>query len=218
MWEVFYMVIKWLGHACFCISSQEGTRILMDPFDSSVGYPVPSVDADIVTTSHSHHDHNYTQAAKGDFEVIDKPGTYNVKGIEIKGTSTFHDGEGGKKRGTNTVFTLNVDGLRVCHLGDLGHTLTDEQVKDIGNVDILLVPVGGFFTIDASQAATVAEQLGPKVIIPMHYKTEVINFPIAGVEEFTRIMGGFSKVDSQEISISKENIDKLSKVVVLNYK
>lgn len=211
------MKIKWLGHACFLISSQNGTRILTDPFDSSVGYSVPSEEADIVTISHGHHDHNYVDAVKGEYVQFDSQGSYNNKDIAITGVSSFHDSSGGTKRGSNIIFILDVDGLRVCHCGDLGHELNEDQVEAIGKVDVLLLPVGGNYTIDAKQAANVANQLKPKVIIPMHYKTEAVNIPIEGVDKFLGIMGDYSEVESNQVEITTENINELANVLILDY-
>ncbi|HAA81713.1 MAG TPA: MBL fold metallo-hydrolase, partial [Thermoanaerobacter sp.] len=119
------MNIKWLGHSCFKLTSEKGTVIVTDPFDESVGYPMPNVKADIVTSSHSHFDHNYFKAVKGNFDIVDTVGEHNIKGINIKGVNTFHDDEHGAKRGKNIVFVFDIDGIRVCHMGDLGHVLTE---------------------------------------------------------------------------------------------
>lgn len=168
------MNIKWLGHACFKLTSEKGTVIVTDPFDESVGYPMPNVKADIVTSSHSHFDHNYFKAVKGNFDIVDTVGEHNIKGINIKGVNTFHDDEHGAKRGKNIVFVFDIDGIRVCHMGDLGHVLTEKQVEEIGPVDVLLIPVGGYYTIDAKQAVEVMNQLKPKITIPMHYKRSLL--------------------------------------------
>jgi len=210
------MNIKWLGHACFKISSERGTIIVTDPFDESVGYPMPNVRADIVTSSHSHFDHNYFKAIKGNFDIVDTVGEHDIKGIKIKGVSTFHDEEQGTKRGKNIVFVFDIDGIKVCHMGDLGHILTERQIEEIGSVDVLLIPVGGYYTIDAKQAVEVMNQLKPKITIPMHYKTELINFPIDTVDNFLSMTGG-KKISSSQMDVKKEDLGGEPKVIALNY-
>lgn len=210
------MNIKWLGHSCFKLTSEKGTVIVTDPFDESVGYPMPNVKADIVTSSHSHFDHNYFKAVKGKFDIVDTVGEHNIKGINIKGVNTFHDDEHGAKRGKNIVFVFDIDGIRVCHMGDLGHVLTEKQVEEIGPVDVLLIPVGGYYTIDAKQAVEVMNQLKPKITIPMHYKTEFINFPIDTVDNFLDMTKG-KKILSTEVDITKKDLEGEPKVIALNY-
>ncbi|MDI6604715.1 MAG: MBL fold metallo-hydrolase [Thermoanaerobacteraceae bacterium] len=210
------MNIKWFGHSCFKITSDNGISIVTDPFDKSVGYPMPDVTADIVTSSHSHYDHNYFKAVKGKFEIVNTPGEHVVKGIRIKGINTFHDDEYGAKRGKNIVFLMKIDGMNLCHAGDLGHLLTEEQINEIGSVDILLIPVGGFYTIDDRQAVKVMEQLKPKITIPMHYKTPAINFPIETADNFLKMTGG-EKISSTEININKQDLEGQPKVIALSY-
>ena len=214
------MRIKWLGHACFMLSSANGVRVLTDPFDKSVGYALPEEKADIVAISHNHFDHNYVSAVKGSFVRIDRPGTFLEKGIGITGVATCHDDRGGAKRGPNIVFVFDIDGLRICHCGDLGHTLTPEQVGKIGNVDVLLVPVGGTYTIDAEEARRVMRLLKPAVTIPMHYKTPEINFPIDGVDKFLAAAAGTParRAGAQEVEITRGNLAGMPEILVLDYK
>ena len=211
------MKIKWFGHACFLITSSEGVRILTDPFDPSVGYKVPEAEADIVTTSHDHYDHNYLGAVIGDYVHLNSPGSFNEKGINIIGISTYHDDEQGKKRGKNVVYVYEIDGLRVCHLGDLGHILTDEQIKEIGRTDVLLLPVGGTYTIDYEQAAELVSPMDPKLVIPMHFKTSALSFPIDKVDKFLARMGSANSLGSQELEIDPVSFNPVTKVVVLDY-
>ena len=211
------MKLKWLGHACFLITSSSGVRILTDPFDSTVGYKVPEVEADIVTTSHDHFDHNYVEAVKGEYTHISTAGQHNVKDIEITGIDTFHDEAGGSKRGSNVVFTYLVDGMKVCHLGDLGHILTDQQIKQLGEVDVLLIPVGGTYTIDHMQAAKLAGMINPRLLIPMHYKTPVMDFDIDGVDKFLDHFSSVQQLNQNELELNPESFNSLKKVVVLNY-
>jgi L-ascorbate metabolism protein UlaG (beta-lactamase superfamily) len=209
--------IKWLGHSCFLISSDTGVRILTDPFDEQVGYELPAVEADIVTTSHNHFDHNYVSIVKGNFAHVDKPGSHVERGIEIIGVPTFHDEAKGEKRGSNTIFKFTVDGVNVCHCGDLGHLLTAEQVKQVGDVDVLLLPVGGVFTVDAHEASEVMKQLKPFITIPMHFKTEALTFSVDGVNSFLKAVGGGEMTGVQEITLNKDNLKDFSKVLVLKY-
>jgi len=210
--------IKWLGHSCFLITSSEGVKILTDPFDDQVGYEVPSEEADIVTTSHNHFDHNNIDAVRGEFIHIKEPGFYSEHGIDIKGVATFHDEVSGKKRGNNVIFKFNVDGIEVCHCGDLGHIPTSAQAEEIGRVDVLLLPVGGTFTVDAKGAFEVAKLLKPAVIIPMHFKTADTDFTIDGVDKFVAVAGSGERAGRQEIEINKENIKSMPPVLILEYK
>jgi len=214
---VSHMKLKWLGHACFILTASNGMKVLMDPFNEGYGYKTPSVEADLVTISHQHGDHNNTGAAKGPFTLIDRPVSHDKGGVHITGIATAHDSAGGSQRGKNTIFKVTMDGVNVCHCGDLGHLLTPEQIKEIGKVDVLLVPVGGYFTIDAGAAAKVAGQLSPTVIIPMHYKTSSVKLPIQGVEPFIEAMGGAKKLDVQEIELTSDNLEKYAGVIVLSY-
>lgn len=213
------MRIKWLGHACFKITSAKGVRILTDPFDDNVGYPLPQVEADIVTVSHQHFDHNFIDCVKGNFEVVSKVGNFYVKDINITGVHTYHDEENGKKRGDNIVYIFDVDGIRVCHLGDLGHVLSPAQVEMIGRVDVLLIPVGGIFTVDSEKAETIVKLLNPKIVIPMHYKTEPLKFNLDPVDDFVKRFSNVERLKGQVVEIKNEdlNVNEL-KVIVLNYK
>lgn len=210
------MQIRWLGHACFLMTSAEGLRLVTDPFDPQIGYPAPKVAADIVTVSHEHFDHNATVQVQGQPVVVRGPGKHEARGLEIRGVETFHDNQGGRQRGKNTVFCWVMDGVRVCHLGDLGHVLTAAQVAEIGPQDMLAVPVGGFFTIDAAQARQVVEAIKPRIVLPMHYKTPALpaqKFPIQGVEDFSR---HFSRVENREIlDVSAGNLPGETTVVIL---
>lgn len=213
------MRIKWLGHSCFKITTSKGIRILTDPFDDNVGYPLPQVEADIVTISHPHFDHNFVDCVKGNFEVVSKVGNFYVKDINITGVHTYHDEENGKKRGDNIAYVFDADGIRLCHLGDLGHVLTPAQVEMIGRVDILLIPVGGTFTIDAEKALEIVKLLRPKMVIPMHYKTDVLKFNLDSVEKFTNNFMNVERAKGQVVEVKKEDLSQdETKVVILNYK
>ena len=155
--------------------------------------------ADIVTVSHDHADHNNSATVSGQPQVVKTAGDKEVKGVKIKGIATYHDESKGKQRGTNIIFCFTLDDINICHLGDLGHRLSQEQLVQIGQVDVLLIPVGGFYTIDAKAANDVCKQLKPKVTIPMHYKTDKCAYPIAGVEDFLKGRTPVRKLDSSEV-------------------
>lgn len=216
------MKIKWLGHASFLITSDTGTKIITDPFEASYvasggpSYGEIKESADIVTVSHDHTDHSNVAAVKGNPEVVREVGITKVKEMDFKGTASYHDEAGGSKRGKNTIFCFEVDGIRVCHLGDLGHQLSDEQVSELGDVDILLIPVGGYYTIDAEAATQVCDQLKPKVVIPMHFKTDKCGFPIAGVDEFLKGKGAVKKLDTSEVEFKQAGLPTSTQILVLN--
>lgn len=209
------MRIKWLGHSCFKISSEGGIRILTDPFDDNVGYKLPSVETDIITISHGHFDHNFIDCVKGNFEVINRVGNFYIKDIPITGIHTYHDEVNGEKRGDNIIFIFEVDGVRICHLGDIGHTLSPSQLQMIGEVDILLIPIGGIYTLDAEGAFEVIEQLKPSIIIPMHYKTPSLKFELEGADKFISKMGDVKSLESKVFEIKKQEINKDERRVYL---
>lgn len=212
------MKIKWLGHSCFLLTSQNGTKLLTDPFDGKVGYALPSVEADVVTSSHGHYDHGNTKIVKGLPACFNTPGLHGHKDFSIKGVATFHDESGGAKRGNNIVFRIEADGIAVCHCGDLGHMLSGAQLKELMPVDILLVPVGGVFTVDAKGAYEVRNMLKPKVTIPMHYKTAAAQISIDTADKFLGMTGG-AKKGKCEIEVTRSGLDdgSISGVIALNY-
>ncbi len=208
------MKIKWLGHASFMITSEAGTKIITDPYVTTENLNGEIEEsADIVTVSHEHGDHSNVSAVQGSPEVV--KGTAKVKGIEFKGIPTYHDDAKGKSRGNNTILCFEMDGIRVCHLGDLGHPLSDKQIAELGSVDILLIPVGGFYTIDAKVAGQVCDKLKPKVIIPMHFRNDKCAFPIAGVDEFLQGKEGVSRLDTSEVEFKQGELPATTKIVVL---
>lgn len=211
------MKIKWFGHACFLITSDSGVRIVTDPFDEKVGYTLPKVEADILTTSHGHSDHGNIGAVGGNYKLFNKPGHYHEKGIDITGIESYHDDVKGAKRGSNIIYCFDLDGMKICHCGDLGHILEEKQIQELGKVDILLVPVGGTFTLDYLGAVAVMNQLKPAITIPMHFKTELLTFNIDGVNRFLTAAGGGERVGRQEIEVSKETLGRFSSIVVLDY-
>jgi len=209
------MKIKWLGHASFLITSDSGTKIITDPYTAGSGlrYGEIKESADIVTVSHEHFDHNNVASVGGNPEVV--KGDAEAKGTKFKGVSTYHDASEGKERGSNTIICFEVDGMRVCHLGDLGHPLSDKDVAEVGKVDILLAPVGGFFTIDAKVAGEVCSKLNPRVVIPMHFKNDRLDFPISGVDDFLQGKEGVTKLDSSEGEFKAGELPTTTQIMVL---
>jgi L-ascorbate metabolism protein UlaG (beta-lactamase superfamily) len=212
------MNIKYLGHASFYIRSKDA-KIVTDPFDPSIGIKFPKIEADIVTISHAHADHNYPQGIAGEPLVIDWPGEYEKKGVRITGFPTFHDKEKGKERGSNTIYRIDADGISILHCGDLGHTLDDNTLEAIGDIDILLIPVGGHYTIDAKEAVTVIKQIEPSMIIPMHYRTpahdEKVFGEVAGLDEFLKAYGLENPETVDQLNVKKEDFGEETKVVVM---
>jgi L-ascorbate metabolism protein UlaG (beta-lactamase superfamily) len=210
------MKVKYLGHSAFVITADRGLRIITDPYtpSPSLTYGEITESADIVTISHEHFDHCNLAAVRGSPQVVKGAGRVVVKGIEFNGIASYHDEARGRTRGNNTIFCFDVDGIRVCHLGDLGHLLDNRQVQEIGDIGILLIPVGGYFTIDARAASQVCNQLKPSVIIPMHYKTEKGTIPgIAGVDEFLKGKDNVNRLDSSEIEFKQ--LPPSSQIIVL---
>lgn len=205
------MKIRWFGHACFLIETEK-IRIVSDPFNEGVGYPIFKGTADLVTISHDHWDHNAAQLVDGNPLIVTEPGNFLYEDIHINGIASFHDKAQGKKRGTNIIFKISVDGMNLVHLGDLGHVLTREQIEEIGPTDILFMPVGGNYTVDAKEAFEITGQLKPKIVIPMHFKTPVISFDIDPVEAFTCqfdqiVKKPFLQVSKSELGYPKRVID-----------
>lgn len=214
------MKIKWFGQSCFLVTAENGTRILMDPYQEEIGYKLPAeLVAEIVTTSHDHRDHNHVQAVNGEFVHVNTLGTFFIDGIEIKGVETFHDNVSGAKRGKNTLYNFKVDGIHICHCGDLGHMLDTNTIEEIGNVDILLLPVGGAFTIDAIDAVKVMHQLNPIVTIPMHYKTTALaqfGDVLDNVDHFLSASSLPAK-EYKELEVVHSNIKNYTGIAILQY-
>jgi len=211
------MRVKWLGHACFLITSRDRLTVITDPYavGGGINYSPIKETADIVSVSHGHDDHSNVSAVKGKPEVVRSDGIKTAKGIQFRGVSTHHDEAQGGQRGPNTVICFTIDDIKLCHLGDLGHVLSREQINEIGSVDILFVPVGGFFTIGASVADQVCDQLGPKVIVPMHFKTSKCAYPIADVKGFLKGKRNVRRIDNSEVDFEAEKLPAITEIVLL---
>lgn len=214
------MLIRWLGHASFLLEAADGTKVITDPYESGAyggGIMHTSIDIqpDIVTVSHDHADHGYVEGVPGNFEVVRTPGEKTIKGIEIKGIGCFHDLEHGALRGTNVMYVITVDGFRIAHLGDLGHELAECELEAMGQIDVLLIPVGGYYTIDAEQATRAVEQINPKLVIPMHFKNEKINLTIGPVDDFLKGKQNVRMPDASQIEVTKDSLPADSETVVL---
>ncbi len=215
------MDIYWGGQALFKLKGKNAS-VIIDPYDPDfTGLKLPKdLSADVVLSTHGHDDHNNTKVVVsptgGKVMVFKDCGEYEVAGVVITAISSFHDDSKGSQRGRNIIFHLMFDGLNIVHLGDFGESkLSEEQITQIGQIDILLIPVGGVFTIDSKQATTIVSQLEPKIIIPMHYKIEGLKFELEGVEKFLKEMGAESLVPQLKLSITKEKLPEEPQVVVL---
>lgn len=207
------MIIAWKGHASFLLQT-DGKKILTDPFDAKLGYPLVKEPADIVMVSHDHWDHNATEAVPGKPSIIRGAGSQRINNIAIAGLKTYHDKSAGKQRGENTVFKITAEDINVVHLGDIG-AIPPDLIKNLGSVDILLVPVGGVYTIDAEEAVELVQQIKPSIVIPMHYQTPHLSFQLDPVEKFTR---HFEKVIyKQQLNISKETLPSEMQIIILDY-
>jgi L-ascorbate metabolism protein UlaG (beta-lactamase superfamily) len=209
------MKVQWFGQSAFLLVSDSGLRVITDPYDPVIGYGEINEEADVVTISHEHRDHNYTKSLKGNPVVLNGAGTHETNGVEFRGIATSHDKNQGKERGNNTIFCFAVDGVRVCHLGDLGHALAKPEIEAIGWVDLLLVPVGGFYTIDDSEATEIAAALNPRITIPMHYKTEKGGQVLAPVDKFLAGKKDIIRLHEPWFEIKPNVLPQIGQIVVL---
>jgi len=220
------MQIIWHGQSCFQITTNQGKNnqvsIVIDPFSDEIGLRLPKLEADILLVTHHHKDHDNTKKVQspkggGNYFLIDGPGEYEVKNIFIQGIQSFHDNVQGKERGENTIYTIEAEDLKLCHLGDLGQKeLTDEQLEIIGEVDILLIPVGGVYTISAKEALNVMSQIEPNITIPMHYQIPKIKNKLDGLDKFLNSLGIKSMTPENKLSIKKKDIiPEEAKIIIL---
>ena len=213
------MKVKWLGHAAFLITSDEGVKIVTDPYTPGVyGLEYGSIkdEADIVTVSHDHEDHNHVSGVPGNPRVVRGAGKHEVDGIEFTGIACHHDESGGKERGDNTIFCFTMNGIRLCHLGDLGHDLSNDQTASVGSVDVLMIPVGGAFTVDANAATNIIDHIKPRVAIPMHFKNKRCpSFPVSDLEPFISGKTNVKSAGSSETEFSQGHLPAATEIVVL---
>jgi len=214
------MEIAWLGHSSFRIKGKSGT-VITDPYEDSIGLKFPrNLTADIVTVSHAHSDHNHTTAVKGDFTTFSAPGEYEIGGISLVGVATYHDAKKGQERGKNTAFVIEQEKIRLFHSGDLGHTLSREQLNIVGPIDILFLPVGGIYTIGPQEAVEVINQLEPTVIIPMHYHMPGLAdtfAKLAPVDDFLKALGVKSQ-PQPKYTVTHDQLPEEQTVIILEPK
>jgi L-ascorbate metabolism protein UlaG (beta-lactamase superfamily) len=210
------MKIKYLGHSCFKITAKNGVSIITDPY-TNVGYELPQgLTATIVTASHAHFDHNYLSAVRSE-NVVANVGEHTVNDVKITGIHSWHDEKNGALRGNNVIFKIEVDGVQVCHLGDLGEAISADLIKNIGAVDVLLIPVGGTYTIDAAHAKEYIVQIAPKVVIPMHFKPNDGKLDISPLSTFTNLFPAeiISQDGKNEVEFTKDNLPKSLSIICL---
>ena len=212
------MRIRWLGHASFLITAADGTRIITDPYGvfPDLHYTPIEEKADIVVITHKHGDH-VGGKVKGNPKQVTGGGKKMAGNIEFNGLETYHDSAKGSQRGPNTIFCFTVDGIKLCHMGDLGHQLSGPEIAEIGQVDVLMIPVGGFYTIDAAIATKICSQIGPRVIIPMHYCNDKCSFPISGVEDFLKGKAGVKRVNTSDLELKAGQLPQSTEIVVLKH-
>ncbi len=211
------MKIEYLGHSCFKLTESTGTSIVCDPYSDEIGYAMRKVSADAVTVSHGHYDHNAVQNVDGAPLLIDGGQNNGLAGVEINSIKSFHDTSRGKKRGENTIFKFRMDGIDVCHLGDLGEKCSSDLIQTLLPVDVLLIPVGGTYTIDAEMAKEYVDRIMPDIVIPMHYRTRDCKLDIDRVDEFTGLFDGDSVEESEKcgIELSRKDLTGETRIIVL---
>ncbi len=210
------MKIKWLGHSSFLFEDSKGRKLLTDPFDETVGYKIFQGDVDVVTISHNHFDHCYIEKITYK-HIANKVGSFNLCDIPILGIPSYHDKVKGAKRGENIIFVIEMDNYRICHLGDVGYILSPDEIKSLGSIDVLLIPIGGNFTIDGKDAAELAKSINSHIVIPMHYKTSQLTFELDGLEKFLRYMKNAERIESNTLILHHKPED-FNLVKILNFK
>ncbi len=212
------MKLTWIAHSCFEVNLKDGKKIVIDPFDDTIGYDCPDLSADIVLVSHDHFDHNYVKRVKGEYELIKDAGEYIFGDLKITAISCFHDKEQGALRGSNLIFIIESEGVRLAHFGDLGHMPSEELYNKIGKVDVLLIPVGGVFTVDGKEAFEICRRIEPNTIIPMHYKTNMLDMGIDNIQTFInandRIFDVSVRGDSS-LELDSSSLKKRTRIFVM---
>ncbi len=213
------MEITWLGHSCFRLRGRDAA-VVTDPCPKATGYSIGRPTADIVTVSHDHPGHSNVAAVSGEARVVQGPGEFEIAGVLIMGIRTYHDEERGEERGKNTAYVLELDDMRICHLGDLGHVPNPEQVEELSGVDVLLAPVGGNTTIGATAAAETVSLLGPKLVIPMHYQTPAAKDKLDPLDRFLKEMSAPNALEERQpkLSVTRSTLPQETKLLVLDYK
>jgi len=202
------MLITWIGHSCFKIQDKtgsEGVTLVTDPFNKEIGLKVPNFEADIVTISHDHFDHNNSDSIRANPFIVNTAGEYDIKGVMIEGVESFHDDKKGSEKGRNIIYRIEMDGIVVVHLGDLGHTLDGKLLEKLVGADILMIPVGGKYTLDAKKAVEVVSQIEPRIIIPMHYKFPGVKADLDDIEKFIKELG-IKPTEEEKLKISKKDL------------
>ena len=208
------MDIIWLGHSCFRLKSREGS-IIVDPYHEDLGLTLGKVSADVVLVTHDHAGHNNAKAVSGFRKIVSGPGEYEVRDIMINGIRTYHDNQKGELRGKNTTYLIRIDGVAVCHLGDLGHILSSSQVNEMDEVDVLLVPVGGESTIGAGEASEIIGLIDPRIVIPMHYQFDGIRSDLDTLDRFLREMGDAGAQSVARLVVSHSNLPEDTQIIPL---
>jgi L-ascorbate metabolism protein UlaG (beta-lactamase superfamily) len=210
--------VTWLGHGCFRLRGR-GAAVVTDPYPPTIGLKLSRMDAEVVTVSHEHENHNYTQVVREGAYEIHGPGEYEVAGVSVIGVPTFHDAEKGARHGRNTVYLIEIDDVRICHLGDLGHKLDDAEAEAVATPDVLLVPVGGKTAMNGALAAEVVRQLEPRYVVPMHYAIPGLKLELDPIDRFLKEMGVTASEAQPKLSVQKSSGgDSETKVVVLEPK
>lgn len=213
------MKLTWLGHSSFRLEESTGTTVVTDPYHASVGFELPKVGADVVTVSHSHNDHNNIEGVDGSPKILNHAGAYEIGGVHILADRTYHDDSKGAHRGENLVFKYRMDGVDLCHMGDIGEECNAFLVETLMPVNVLMIPVGGNYTIDAEQAKEYVDRLMPDIVIPMHYKTKDCDLDIDKVGEFLDLFDDENIVyaESDTVEFDRADFDgEETKVLVLD--
>jgi L-ascorbate metabolism protein UlaG (beta-lactamase superfamily) len=208
------MEISWLGHSCFQLRGKNVT-LITDPFSPQLEHSLGKINAPIVTISHNHPGHNFIGGIDGNPRIVHGPGEYEISDVLITGVASYHDNKHGQELGRNTIYVIHMDDLIVCHLGDLGHILQEEQLEEVADADVLLIPIGGQHTINAAQAAEVISQVEPHIVIPMHYSPSVGDAPNP-LDKFCREMGIEALNPQPKLSITRSTLPAETQVVILS--